>query len=714
MSPPSVISQMINVICVLREEAMLRRLRIGGRVNLLIALPMLALAVLATASLWAIQRSGFDSPEYQRLKLIEQLRSDVVPPYATLSEAWLGVNHIAALALGPGAESPGAQANITDELNRIGSVRGLYSRSLLFWGAQDLDPVVRDSLLSSGTGAGSTFYEIYDARFVPAVKAGDLVAIESSLRSIGVTYEAQTDAVARAAAFVDEEVVAQEAKVSSFVDTAKMVLAVSLISLLILTMLLAWVVRRSIVKPIKALAQRARIVATEDLPDAVREVSLGNPLPAIDRYEGEERGELADLGRSFSSVQEAALDLAAEQARARRVVSENLVNIARRNQSLLGRTLGFISELENSERDPQALDNLFRLDHLATRMRRNAQSLLVLADAEPIRRFAAPVPIGDVVRAALSEVENYGQVDLGDLGDGFLQGALVPEVAHLLAELIENATAFSPPSSRVSIVGRVVEAGHQLVIIDHGIGMSPDELDAANARLSNVTAFDRESNRMLGFHVVSRLAVRHKIKVMLTGTPGGNGTTAIVRLPSTVLDDPSATPSSVSELPRSNRPLEPATGPRLAEKASWIPATLAVADRPAISTEELRDIVEGPAEVVALAPPAAMPESQPISEMPFTAAAEAAAMHLPPRIATPQPTEVTNSGLTRRVRGAQMPDVGTVAEEVGFVRPAEEVRVSLASLQRGVDLGRINFQSGQSTTGGVHIQPSDLDEGEAR
>jgi signal transduction histidine kinase len=298
-------------------------------------------------------------------------------------------------------------------------------------------------------------------------------------------------------------------------------------------------VRRSIVGPIRRLAAQAKSVATKDLPEVVQTVQdlpADAPVPHLANFDVGTRDELAELGASFNSVQDAAVDLAAEQAMARRIVSENLVNIARRNQNLLGRTLGFISTLEHGERDPEALDNLFRLDHLTTRMRRNAQSLLVLAGAEPTRLWAPPVAIGDVVRAALSEVENYGQVELADLGDIGVQGQVASEVAHLLAELLENATSFSPPTSAVTVVGRAVPDGHQLAIFDYGLGMTADELADANRRLNQVSSFDRESNKMLGFQVVARLAARHDIKVMLTTTPGGSGVTAIVRLPKAILE----------------------------------------------------------------------------------------------------------------------------------------------------------------------------------
>ena len=380
------------------------------------------------------------------------------------------------------------------------------------------------------------------------------------------------------------------------------------------------------------------------------------------------------------------MDLAAEQAVARRIVSENLVSIARRNQNLLGRTLGFISTLEQGERNPETLDNLFRLDHLTTRMRRNAQSLLVLAGAEPTRLWAPVVAIGDVVRAALSEVENYGQVELADLGDIGVHGQVASEVAHLLAELLENATSFSPPTSAVTVVGRAVPDGHQLAIFDYGLGMTADELADANRRLNQVSSFDRESNKMLGFQVVARLAARHDIKVMLTTTPGGNGVTAIVRLPKAIL--------AVVAAPGTSAPVVdvPAMAQRLSEP---LPLNASVAAAHAMEQK-----------------PTQVPDEALWEEMKAPQAAPSVAALSPTPVASDglmMPEALTTaSGLTKRVRGAQMPELGSTQIEDAPPRPADEVRATLASLQRGVDLGRRRgHDSWLGTTGNTGAIPND-------
>src|SRR5690606_23987324 len=228
-------------------------------------------------------------------------------------------------------------------------------------------------------------------------------------------------------------------------------------------------------------------------------------------------------------------DLAVEQAVLRRNIADSFVNLGRRNQNLLGRQLDFITELESKETDPDTLANLFRLDHLATRMRRNAESLLVLAGVEPPRKWAAPVRLTDVIRAALGEVEDYQRVTVRGVEPATIVGSAAADVAHLLAELIENALVRSPPDQTVDIRGRGNgDGGYTLAIIDSGLGMSPEDLAAANRRLAGLESFTIAPSKYLGHYVAGNLAARHGIKVRLDNSPG-NGITATVELPPTLL-----------------------------------------------------------------------------------------------------------------------------------------------------------------------------------
>jgi signal transduction histidine kinase len=236
-----------------------------------------------------------------------------------------------------------------------------------------------------------------------------------------------------------------------------------------------------------------------------------------------------------------AAELAVVQAEVeqRQSVSELFVNLARRNQSLLDRQLELIGELEQRERSAHGLRELFQLDHLATRIRRNAESLLVLSGDDPPRRWGHPVPLSEVVRAAAAEVEDYQRVRV--LVDEQLDvaGRAVADLTHLVAELIENATTFSPPTADVRVRSHSVPApGARFVlsIEDTGIGMPADDMQAANALLAQPPDVDLRRSSMLGFHVVGRLAKRYGIDVRLTGTPSG-GVTAVVTVPDDLIGE---------------------------------------------------------------------------------------------------------------------------------------------------------------------------------
>jgi signal transduction histidine kinase len=222
----------------------------------------------------------------------------------------------------------------------------------------------------------------------------------------------------------------------------------------------------------------------------------------------------------------------------RRFTSDMLVNLARRNQSMLYRQLEIINQLEESERNPDALAELFRLDHLTTRVRRNAENLLVLSGEKPPRVWSQPVPLRDVVRAAIAETEDLDRVAFEVPEGPLVDGASVTDVTHLLAELTENAVRFSPPDTAVTIRGRRDPRGGRgflLTVEDWGIGMDEPELAAANTLLAEPPEVDLSVSKRLGFHVVARLAARHKIRVVLSPTPG-SGITASVALPGSLFE----------------------------------------------------------------------------------------------------------------------------------------------------------------------------------
>jgi signal transduction histidine kinase len=307
----------------------------------------------------------------------------------------------------------------------------------------------------------------------------------------------------------------------------------------IVTALTVWIVSRSITRPLRSLTAQARDMVGRRLPEAMHEV-LDRPLgqdvvvPEVQPVAVTTRDEVADVAAAINTVQSSALGLAVEQAVLRRNIADSFVSLGRRNQHLLGRQLDFITELEVNETDPEVLANLFRLDHLATRMRRNAESLLLLAGVEPPRQWAAPVRITDAIRAALGEVEDYQRVVDRGVEPATVVGSAAADVAHLVAELIDNALIYSPPDQAVEIRGRHRPDGYTLAIIDAGLGMPPDELERANRRLAGAESFTIAPSKYLGHYVAGNLAARHDIHVALHNSPG-HGITAIVTLPPTLL-----------------------------------------------------------------------------------------------------------------------------------------------------------------------------------
>lgn len=299
---------------------------------------------------------------------------------------------------------------------------------------------------------------------------------------------------------------------------------------------LCWLVSRSITVPLRSLTRQATAMANSRLPSAVVEV-LDTPLgedvrvASVAPVRVATRDEVGEVADALNVVQDTALRLAVEQAVLRRNIADSYLNLGRRNQSLLARQLDFITGLENHETDPEALANLYRLDHLATRMRRNAESLLVLAGIEPPRQWTTPVSVLGVVRAALGEVEDYQRVIVRDIEPATILGVAAADLAHLLAELIENALTFSDGHLPVDVKGRRQAGGYVLAVIDTGTGMDTAALDVANRRLAGAESFTVAPSKYLGHYVAGNLAARHGIVVRLQSTPGRRGTAATVALP---------------------------------------------------------------------------------------------------------------------------------------------------------------------------------------
>src|SRR5262245_11913590 len=306
----------------------------------------------------------------------------------------------------------------------------------------------------------------------------------------------------------------------------------------ILVLLATLVIARSMVGPLRRLKADALEVAEVRLPAEVRELAAAGhagrevEVEPIGVHSTDEIGQVA---RAFDHVHHEAVRLAADEARLRGSISAMFVSLSRRSQSLLERLMRLIDSLELGEQDSERLADLFRMDHLATRMRRNSENLLVLAGQEPPRRWAEPVSLADVARASVSEIEQYDRVVL-DMQHGIgVAGNAVADVVHLLAEVIENATTFSAKDTLVTVSGHSLKSGGVLInVIDSGMGMPEEQLRQVNWRLENPPAADVEVSRHMGLFAVAHLAARHGIRVRLRrGADGGLG--AHVWLPGSVI-----------------------------------------------------------------------------------------------------------------------------------------------------------------------------------
>ncbi|MGW6822092.1 nitrate- and nitrite sensing domain-containing protein [Streptomyces sp. NPDC055005] len=307
---------------------------------------------------------------------------------------------------------------------------------------------------------------------------------------------------------------------------------------LLVSLVLSVRIGRDLIRDLSRLRKDAHEASGVRLPGVMRRLAAGEHVDVeteAPRLEFE-KDEVGQVALALNSLQRAAVEAAVKQAELRRGVSEVFVNLARRNQVLLHRQLTLLDTMERRTEDTEELADLFRLDHMTTRMRRHAEGLVILSGAAPSRQWRKPVQLMDVVRAAVAEVEDYERIEVRRLPRIGIEGPAVADVTHLVAELLENATVFSPPHTAVQVHGERVANGFTLEIHDRGLGMNPEALLDANLRLAETPEFELSDTDRLGLFVVSRLARRHGIRVVLQPSPYG-GTTAVVFLPVELLTE---------------------------------------------------------------------------------------------------------------------------------------------------------------------------------
>ncbi|MFG3645114.1 nitrate- and nitrite sensing domain-containing protein [Micromonospora sp. NPDC047762] len=493
---------------------------------------------------------------------------------------------------------------------------------------------------------------------------------------------------------------------------------------------------RNLLRQLERLRQAAWQLADERLPRVVDRLGRGEEVDVATEAPPLEFGtdEIGQVGKAFNAVQETALRTAVEQADLRRNVREVFLSLARRTQALVHRQLTLLDAMERREHDAEELEDLFRVDHLATRMRRNAENLIVLSGSTPGRAWRRNVPMVDVVRGAVAEVEDYTRVNVLPLGPVSLAGRAVGDVIHLLAELIENGLSFSPPHTTVEVRGQLVSNGFAIEIEDRGLGMSEEDLAAANHRIVDQSELNLANAARLGLYVVSRLTERHGVRVRLKESAYG-GTTAVVLIPLELVTEADASPEdSGSFRTGSAIPMPPAPATDTGRTTPLAPVALAApttttsevavtsaAPNPADATAPTTDgeteaetvlptrqrttpatsapdlptrARRGPAQPALEAPtvPTGLPAVD--TTRPETPGEEAA----PAGDGGPAPAsadaERTDSGLPVRVRQAnivpELRDDPAVSEtdDEDVVRPPEQVRRMMSSYQTGTRRGR--------------------------
>ncbi|WP_308013879.1 nitrate- and nitrite sensing domain-containing protein [Streptantibioticus parmotrematis] len=306
----------------------------------------------------------------------------------------------------------------------------------------------------------------------------------------------------------------------------------------VISVVVSFRVGRGLARDLSALRKEAQEASGTRLPRVMRRLAAGEDVDIeteVPRLEFPD-DEMGAVGKALNTLQRAAVEAAVRQADMRRGVSDVFVNLARRNQVLLHRQLTLLDAMERRTEAGEELADLFKLDHMTTRMRRHAEGLVILSGAAPSRQWRKPVPLMDVVRAAVAEVEDYERIEVRRLPRLAVAGPAVGDLTHLLAELVENATVFSPPHTTVQVHGQHVANGYVLEIDDRGLGMTPEALLDANLRLAETPEFELSDTDRLGLFVVSRLAQRQGVRVSLRPSPYG-GTTAVVLVPTALLTE---------------------------------------------------------------------------------------------------------------------------------------------------------------------------------
>jgi signal transduction histidine kinase len=510
---------------------------------------------------------------------------------------------------------------------------------------------------------------------------------------------------------------------------------------IIVSAVVSVLIGRGLIRELGGLRSAALELADVRLPELVFRLSSGEDVGTDDEvpFPNLSHDEIGQVRQAFNSVQRTAIEAAVGQARLRAGIATIFRNLARRSQTLLHRQLAMLDDLEMRAAQPEELDSLFQIDHLTTRMRRHAEGLVVLAGERPGRGWKKPVPLADVLRAAVAEVEDYRRVRVITRSRAALAGRAVADVIHLIAELVENGTLFSPPNTPVRVIGDLVGRGFAVEIEDRGLGMTETAMAELNAKLADPPQVDLATTEQLGLYVTARLAREHGIRVTLRDSPFG-GTAAVVLIPNDLVVS-EETYAADSDTDPTNELAIQTSGRHAARSAVWDLPVLG-GDAPAGSPG-----LVGPNNDAAL--PAMVPAptgtAEPFLEPYLPAGPEAGedllraetshngdkpvalettdsenVQHDPGKPPYPSAADLTELGLPRRIRQAslapelrdpQPPEpVGADGGVAGWRSP-DETRDAFTALQRGWERGRAEPAAASDTGGAGSSDTGDGDGG---
>jgi hypothetical protein len=593
----------------------------------------------------------------------------------------------------------------------VGAHRLLYQQSYEYLNQPDRRALGQD--VSPAASAALTAMENKLVASSPA--RGPLPVHAAAWNSAVTTVSTQTErAVGQAEALLAATARSQaNAKLRDLYRTAALGLAAVLVSLV----LSLWIAVR-LTRQLRGLRDSALEMAYVRLPNVVQRLRAGEDVDvAAQAPPAESSGdEISQVRAAFSTAQHTAVEAAVDEARVRRGINDVFRNLARRSQALLERQVALLDSLERRASEPDDLEGLFRIDHLTTRMRRHAESLIVLAGDSPNRAFRDAVPFVDVLRAATAEVEDYTRVKVVCRTSAALASRAVADVIHMLAEFVENATTFSPPNTEVRVTGDLVAKGLAVDIEDRGLGMDEQEFASVNATLANPPLFDPSGSDRLGLFVAAQLAKRHDIQVRLRSSDYG-GVLAIVLIP------PDLVVPAEGAAGRLSTPHRQVTPPRAPIREVTAPSAPA---REVAAADHEVTVPPAPARQVTVPPPAVV--------APVRNGQHAAAPLLPEATAPedpqpewqtdPQPAgaraDLTENGLPQRIRqmnlAPQLRDSRSAAPPVAAAaaspRSPEKARSVVSAFRQGWRLGLSENGTNNGFVAHPPARPGHMNEGD--